>query len=397
MSSKNRLVKTSARPLAAEYSSPAAFSPAGLSALSAVFALSLLCATPSPAQQPGATTGEVSAAAAAVSAASGPAAPAQLSAGQIAKITGVINRFAELIYEGKTAEAAKLCINPHSGFLSKDFISEFQSSRGTPLKIRDIGDAAGDTISVVLEFGSAQGDLLTQEFVLIANPRGEGFLIANIFDRLYEKINEEKKACLSNCYFIENALYYFRRITAGHSFSKDFSGRAAIKKLADAGFFVETPKCPAGGEYSCSVSFDAETGAYEVMIGCNAHGSLAEISRLYTNLDNSERLFADFDRAVPALAAKYCGERLAAMFRSASLEKSFLEFIRTENISEAVAAFNKLHGEEKNLGELYPALSDALTQNGHDTEAAALLREAAALYPDWQLIREKLKEFGGNQ
>jgi tetratricopeptide (TPR) repeat protein len=84
------------------------------------------------------------------------------------------------------------------------------------------------------------------------------------------------------------------------------------------------------------------------------------------------------------------------MFEARGLEKSAYELIRTDNINEAFAAFRKLQGEEKHLGELYPALSDALMQIGHETEAVKLLKEAAACYPKWPLIKDKLKESGGN-
>ena len=314
-----------------------------------------------------------------------------LSAGEISKITGTINRFAENVYNGKTSEAAKLCINPQSGFLSKAFIEDFKSSKGTPLKIKDISGSAGDTISVILEFNGNNGDIMTQEFVLLYNPRGGDFLIANIFDRLYEAINEDKKNCLSNCAFLENSLFYFKRILPDFSFSKEFAGRGAFKKLTDAGFLSDMPKCPAGKDYSCAVSFDADLSSYEIMVCCPAHGSLAEITKLYTDLDNYEKLTAGFDLSEKALARKHCGERLLKMFEARELEKSAYELIRTENITEAFEAFRKLRDEEKHLGELYPALSDALMQIGRETEAVKLLEEAAVCYPKWPFIQDKLK------
>ncbi|EKD69380.1 MAG: hypothetical protein ACD_47C00145G0002 [uncultured bacterium] len=322
------------------------------------------------------------------------ASAAQLSAGEISKITGAINRFAENIYNGKTADAAKLCINSQSAFLSKEFVEEFKSSKGTPLKIKDISGSTGDTISVILEFSGESGDIMTQEFVLLYNTHGGDFLIANIFDRLYETINENKKNCLANCAFLENSLYYFRRTLPDFSFSKEFADRGAFKKITEAGFMTGIPKCPAGGEYSCVVSFDPDIASYEIMVACAAHGSLAEITKLYTNLDNCEKLFAGFERGEMPLARNHCGERLLKMFEARGLEKNAYEFIRTENINEAFEAFRKLRAEEKYLGELYPALSDALMQIGHETEAVTLLEEAAAYYPKWPLIKDKLKESG---
>jgi tetratricopeptide (TPR) repeat protein len=323
-------------------------------------------------------------------------AAAQLSAGEISKITAVINRFAENVYNGKTADAAKLCINSQSGFLSREFVEDFKRSKGTPLKVKDISGSAGDTISVILEFNGENGDIMTQEFVLLFNPRGGDFLIANIFDRLYETINENKKNCLANCAFLENSLYYFRRTLPDFSFSKEFAGPGVFKKITEAGFMTGIPKCPSGGEYSCSVSFDPDIASYEILVACASHGSLAEITKLYTNLDNFEKLFAGFERGEMPLARKYCGERLLKMFEARGLEKNAFEFIRTENINEAFEAFRKLREEEKHLGELYPALSDALMQIGHETEAVTLLEEAAACYPKWPLIKDKLKESGEN-
>jgi len=219
-------------------------------------------------------------------------------------------------------------------------------------------------------------------------------MIANIFDRLYETINENKKNCLANCAFLENSLYYFRRTLPDFSFSKEFAGRGAFKIITESGFMTGIPKCPAGGEYSCSVSFDPDIASYEILVSCAAHGSLAEITKLYTNLDNCEKLFAGFERGEMPLARIHCGERLLKMFEARGLEKNAYEFIRTENIKEAFEAFAKLRAEEKHLGELYPALSDALMQIGHETEAVTLLEQAAGCYPKWPLITDKLKESG---
>lgn len=326
------------------------------------------------------------------------AAPKPLSADQISKISELINKFAGNIYNSKISAAAKLCINPQSDFLSKDFIDDFKSTKAAPLKIKDISGSADETISVILEYGGdKKDDIMTQEFVLLYNRQTDNFMIANIFDRLYENINEDKKKCLANCSFLESALLFFQRILTDFSFSNEFRGDAAFKKLMDAGFLLRMPQCPSKGVYICLVSNNIELNSYEIMVGCSEHGYLSEISKLYTNLDNSEKLYAQLESEGLLLAREHCGERLLKMFNSRDIEKNIYEAIRTENIAEAIELFKQLQKEEKYLGELYPALSDALTQINHETAAVAILKEAAECYPGWPLIKDKLNESGDNR
>jgi hypothetical protein len=326
------------------------------------------------------------------------AAPKPLSAEQISIISEIINKFAENIYNSKTTAASKLCINTQSDFLSRDFIEDFKSTKGAPLKIKDISGSADDTISVILEYGGDQkDDIMTQEFVLLHNPQTDNFLIANIFDRLYESINEDKKKCLANCSFLENALLFFQRILPDFSFSNEFRGDAAFKKLLDAGFLKHMPQCPSKGVYICLVSHNIELNSYEIMVGCSEHGYLSEISKLYTNLDNSEKLYAELETEGLRLSREHCGERLSNMFNSREIEKNIYEAIRTEDIAGAVELFKQLQKEEKHLGELYPALSDALLQINHETAAVTILKEAAEYYPGWPLIKNKLNQSGDNR
>jgi len=323
------------------------------------------------------------------------AAPKPLSTAQISKISEIINKFADNIYNSKMTAASKLCINTQSDFLSKDFIEDFKSAKGVPLKIKDISGCIDDTISVILEYcDSERNDIMTQEFVLLYNAQTDNFLIANIFDRLYESINEDKKKCLANCTFLENALLFFQRIQPDFSFSNEFRGDAAFKKLLDAGFLKHMPQCPLKGVYICLVSHNVELNSYEIMVGCSEHGYLSEISKLYTNLDNSEKLYAELETEALRLAGEHCGERLSNMFNSLEIEKKFYEAIRIEDIAGAIELFQRLQKDEKCLGELYPALSDALMQINHETAAITLLKEAAQYYPGWPLIKDKLNESG---
>lgn len=321
-----------------------------------------------------------------------------LSAEQISKISEIINKFADNIYNSQISAASKLCINTQSDFLSKDFIDDFKSTKGAPLKIKDISGSTDDTISVILEYGGdKKDDIMMQEFVLLYNAQTNNFLIANIFDRLYESINEDKKKCLANCSFLENALLFFQRILPDFSFSNEFRGDAAFKKLIDAGFLTHLPQCPSKGVYICLVSNNIELNSYEIMVGCSEHGYLSEISKLYTNLDNSEKLYAELENECLRLSREHCGERLLKMFNSREIEKNIYESIRTENIAGALELFKQLQKEEKHLGELYPALSDALQQINHETAAIAILKEAAEYYPGWPIIKDKLSESDNNR
>ncbi len=321
-----------------------------------------------------------------------------LSTEQISKISEIINKFADNIYNSKISAASKLCINTQSDFLSKDFIDDFKSTKGAPLKIKDISGSADETISVILEYGGdKKEDIMIQEFVLLYNAQTNNFLIANIFDRLYESINEDKKKCMANCSFLENALLFFQRILPDFSFSNEFRGDAAFKKLIDAGFLTHMPQCPSKGVYICLVSNNAELNSYEIMVGCSEHGYLSEISKLYTNLDNSEKLYAELENEGLRLSREHCGERLLKMFNSREIEKNIYESIRTEDIAGALELFKQLQKEEKHLGELYPALSDSLLQIDHETAAVTILKEAAEYYPGWPIIKDKLSETGNNR
>ncbi|HOT77037.1 MAG TPA: hypothetical protein PK467_14705 [Candidatus Wallbacteria bacterium] len=318
-----------------------------------------------------------------------------LAAEQISRISDCIDKFIDNVCAAKMALAVKQCVNPNSPFLSKSFLDELKGLKGKPLKIKDISGAPGDTISVVLEFEGESGGVMTQEFIMQHNIKNDNFLIANIFERLYEVMGPEQKNCLANCSFLETSLFYYQRTLPDFAFSKEFKGDGALKIICDGAFLKTIPECPSSGKYSCRLAFNADVNAYEIMIGCSLHGTLAEVSKLYTSLDDSEKFYAALETSDLALAKKHCGDRLLKMFESRAAEKTVFEFIRNDNIGEAFAEFRKLQAGEKFLGEMYPALADALMQINHETEAVMLLKEASQFYPRWQLIINKLKE-GGN-
>ena len=322
-------------------------------------------------------------------------APPPLSAAQISKISDCIDKFIDYVCAGKMALALKQCATPNGPFLTKNFLDEVKGLKGKPLKIKDINGAPGDTISVVLEFEEQSGGVMTQEFIMQHNIKSDNFLIANIFERLYEVMGPQQKSCMANCSFLETSLFYYQRTLPDFAFAAGFRGDGALKILCDGAFLKTIPECPSAGKYSCSLTFNTDVDAYEIMIGCSQHGSLAEVSKLYASLEDSEKFYAALETSDLELAKKHCGERLLKMFESRGAEKEVYEYIRNDNIGEAFAGFRKLQADEKFLGEMYPALADALMQINHETEAVMLLKEASRFYPRWQLIINKLKE-GGN-
>jgi len=181
------------------------------------------------------------------------------------------------------------------------------------------------------------------------------------------------------------------------SFTEDMRGNGAFKKLIAGGFLKSLPVCPAGGTYICLIEYNPEINSYEIMAGCSKHGYLSEISKLCTNLDQSEKLYARFDAAAFKLADSYCEERFLKMFKAANREKEIYEAIRMEDINGAIFKFRALQNEEKLLGELYPALSDALINIGRRTEAVSLLKEALDCYPEWNCIVDRLKNEDKNE
>jgi len=301
-----------------------------------------------------------------------------------------VKKFIEAVLDSKTKQASKFCINTTPDFLSKDFLKELSGAASSGYDISAVTGSSGDTVSVTIKFSTAKGDVLTQEYILNYNKKGANYLIANIFDMQYEKINETKKKCFETCFFLENAFISYSKHTA----SCGFPGRSeTLETLLNSEFLTQVPKCPEDGRYSCKTIADNDLNSYEITLACSKHGSLSEITKLYTNLDYSERLFKDFEKASYELAKKYAGKKLLGILERKENEREVFELVRNENINEAFEKFRKIQAEDPMLGELYPAIADALAGINMETEAVSILKEAASYYPEWPIIKEKLDQF----